>query len=381
MDFSWNREQLELKESIARFAAERLSRDVVERDHSGTFSRSDWQLCADFGILGLGVPEQWGGSGLDLQTTMLAVEGLGYGCEDSGLVFALNAQMWSVQVPILRFGSDEQKADLLPPLVDGRVIGAHCMTEPDSGSDSFALRTSARREGDSYVLNGSKTFISNADAAGLFLVFATVNKDRGFFGITAFLVDRESPGLHVGRPIPKMGLRTAPMCEVVVEDCVVPAARRLGAEGNGATIFKHSMLWERACILAGGVGTLQRQLERTIEYAKSREQFGKPISANQAVSHRIVDMQMRLSSSRLLLYRAGWLFDKGEDASTAIATAKLCLSDALVESSLDAIQVRGGYGYCAEYDVERDLRDGVGSRLYSGTSEIQKEIIARGLGL
>jgi alkylation response protein AidB-like acyl-CoA dehydrogenase len=208
-----------------------------------------------------------------------------------------------------------------------------------------------------------------------------VNRGRGFFGITAFLVDRDTPGLDVGNPIAKLGLRTAPMCEVRFEDCVVREESRLGREGNGGAIFKHSMLLERACILAGNVGTLQRQLERTIEYAKTRRQFGREISANQAVSHRIVDMDTRLHAARLLLYRAGWLRDQGQEAAAEIATAKLYLSEAMVQSSLDAVQIHGGYGYCDEYHVERDLRDSVGSRIYSGTSEIQKEIIANALGL
>ena len=185
----------------------------------------------------------------------------------------------------------------------------------------------------------------------------------------------------MGNPIQKLGLRTSPMSEVVFEDCVIPLDARLGAEGNGGTIFKHSMLLERACILAGGVGSLQRQLEQTIAYAREREQFGRPIGSNQAVSHRVADMSTRLEAARMLLHRAGWLRDRGEPAVKEIATAKLFLSETLVQSSLDAIQSHGGYGYCAEYHVERDLRDAVGSRIYSGTSEIQRDIIASELGL
>jgi alkylation response protein AidB-like acyl-CoA dehydrogenase len=381
MDFGWTDEQLELHESLAAFGARKLGEDILDRDREGRFSRDEWRLCAEFGVLGLPVPEEWGGSGRDLLTTMFAMEGLGYGCEDSGLVFGLNAQMWSVQAPILRFGSDEQKGAYVPALVGGAMIGAHCMTEPGSGSDAYGLQTSATLDGERYVLNGSKTFISNAGVADVFLVFATLDRDRGFFGITAFLVHRDTPGLHVGNPIAKLGLRTAPMCEVVFEDCEIPAESRLGREGNGGAIFKHSMLLERACILASGLGTLQRQLERTTEYARSRRQHGAAISENQAVSHRIVDMSTRLDAARLLLYRAGWLRDQGHEAAKEIAMAKLFLSEAMVRSSLDSVQIHGGYGYCSEYHVERDLRDSVGARIYSGTSEIQKEIIANALGL
>ena len=381
MDFGWSDEQLELYESLSSFGAQRLGSDILDREREGSFSHEDWRRCAEFGVLGLPVPTQWGGSGLNLLSSMFAMEGLGYGCADAGLVFALNAQMWSVQAPILRFGSEEQKRAYLPALIDGDMIGAHCMTEPGSGSDAYGLRTVASRDGQRYVLNGAKTFISNAHAADLFLVFATVDKGRGFFGITAFLLPRNTPGLSVGRPISKLGLRTAPMSEVAFENCEVPEEARLGREGNGGAIFKHSMLLERACILASGVGTLQRQLERTTEYAKSREQYGRPIAKNQAVSHRVVDMSIRLDAARLLLYRAGWLRDQGNEATREIAMAKLALSEAMVQSSLDAIQVHGGYGYCSEYHVERDLRDAVGSRIYSGTSEIQKEIIAKEIGL
>ena len=204
---------------------------------------------------------------------MLIMEGLGYGCRDNGLLFALNAQMWAVQHPIMAFGTEEQRQKYLPPLCRGEFVGAHGMTEPDSGSDSFALSTKAERTDAGYVLNGSKTFVTNAPVADLFLIFATLDKSKGFLGITAFLVDKGTPGLSVGRPIEKMGLRTAPLGEVVLEDCAVPAAARLGREGNGAAIFNHSMGWERSCILASCVGTMQRQLERCIEYCKARKQF------------------------------------------------------------------------------------------------------------
>ncbi|MBI1722718.1 MAG: acyl-CoA dehydrogenase family protein [Gemmatimonadetes bacterium] len=381
MDFSWSDEQLELYRSIASFAQKELNDHTVEHDHAGIFPRDLWRKAAEFGILGLPFPEEYGGSGQDILTTLFALEALGYGCRDNGLIFGLNAQMWAVQTPIVRYGSDAQKQAYLPKLISGAWIGAHGMTEPDAGSDAFALSTAAVKRGDRYVLNGTKIFTSNAPTADLFLIFATMNRKRGFMGITAFLIDKGTPGLSVSKPIEKMGLRTSPMGEVVLENCEVGPDQRLGREGNGGTIFKHSMMWERCSILASYVGTMQRQIEVCTRYAKERRQFDSPIGAFQAVSHRIVDMKVRLESARLLLYRAGWLRARGEEAGMEVAMAKLYLSEAAVQNALDAIQVHGGYGYTTEFGIERELRDAVGGRLYSGTSEIQKELIAGALGL
>ncbi len=381
MEFSWTAEQLQLRESVISFARKDLAGDLIADDHAGTFPRERWKKCAEFGILGLPVPEAYGGSGLDILTTLLALEALGYACKDNGLIFGLNAQMWAVQTPIQRFGSEEQKQRYLARLVRGEIIGAHGMTEAESGSDPFALATTAERKGDRYVLNGTKMFISNAPVSDVFLIFATRNKKHGFMGISAFLIDKGTPGLSVGRPIEKMGLRTSPMGEVVLENCEVPVEQRLGAEGNGGTIFRHSMGWERCCILASCVGSMERLVEACTQHARTREQFGKPISAFQAVSHRIVDMKVRLESARLLLYRAGWLRAQGEEASLEVAAAKLAVAEAYVRTSLDAIQLHGGYGYTTEFEFERELRDAIGGRIYSGTSEIQKGIIASAMGL
>lgn len=381
MHFSWSEDQLALKRSIIEFAGAALNDDLIADDRAGIFAQRRWERCAEFGILGLALPEEYGGSGLDVLTTMLAMEALGYSCRDNGLLFALNAQMWAVQAPIHRFASPEQRARYLPPLVRGAIIGAHAITEPGSGSDAFAMSATAVRRGECYVLNGTKTFVSNAPVADLFLVFASTNRARGFMGITAFLIDKGHPGLRVGKPIEKMGLRTAPYSEVILDDCEVPVTARLGNEGNGGTIFKHSMGWERSCILASHVGAMERQLETCIDYAKTRQQFGQPIGKFQSVSSMIVDMKLRLETSRLLLYHAGWLRAQGQEAVQEVALAKLYLSECFVQSSLEAIQIHGGYGYSTEFGIERDLRDAIGGRIYSGTSEIQRDIIARSLGL
>jgi alkylation response protein AidB-like acyl-CoA dehydrogenase len=255
------------------------------------------------------------------------------------------------------------------------------MSEPDSGSDAFAMRTRALRRGANYVLDGSKTFVTNAPEADLFLVFATVDHTKGMWGVTAFLIERGTPGLSVGKKIDKMGLTTSPMAEVFLDGCEVSPTQLLGREGQGAAIFNHSMAWERSSILATTVGAMERELEQCIEYARRRTQFGKPIGSFQLVAARIADMKVRLETARALLYRAAWAQTTQRDSTLESAMAKLFISEAAVQTALDAIQVHGGYGYMREYEVERDLRDAVGGRLYSGTSEIQRMIIARQLGL
>jgi alkylation response protein AidB-like acyl-CoA dehydrogenase len=312
---------------------------------------------------------------------MLVMEGLGYGCRDNGLIFALNAQMWSVQHPLLAFGSEAQKAKYLPGLCTGALIGAHGMTEPDSGSDAYSLRARARPVPDGYVLDGTKMFVTNAPVADVALVFATLDPARGMSGITAFLVDRGTPGLTFSSSIQKMGLRTAQMGSLVLQECFVPCESRLGPEGAGSVIFNSSMAWERSCILGSHVGAMERQLEACVRYARERRQFGQPIGKFQAVANRIADMKVRLETARLLLYQVAWLNATGKQAVMEAALAKLYLSECFVQSSLDAVRTFGGYGYTTEFEAERDLRDAVGGTLYSGTSDIQRVIIARWLGL
>ena len=381
MDFSWTEEQLSYKRGIIEFAHRYLHESVIERDHASQFSRTAWEKCAEFGLQGLPMPEEYGGANEDILTTMLTMEGLGYGCRDLGLIFALNAQLWSVQMPILYFGTEAQKARYLPGLIRGETIGAHGMSEPDSGSDAYALRTTAVRQDGGYLLNGTKMFVTNAPIADFAVVFATVNPERGMWGVTAFIIDDGTPGYSVGRDIEKMGLRTSPMAEIVLQDCFLPEENRLGPEGAGAKIFGSSMEWERSCILASQVGAMERQLEETIGYARERQQFNKPIGKFQSVANRIVEMKVRLETARLILYKVAWQKKMGQPAALDAALAKLYLSEAYVQSSLDAIRVHGGYGYMTEFEIERDLRDAVGGTIYSGTSDIQRTIIARLMGL
>ncbi len=381
IDFAPTQEQASLREEIVAFAQGALREDVVHLDSEASFPREAWQRCAEFGIQGMPVPVEYGGLGLDAITIMLALEALGYGCNDNGLIFSLNAQMWACEVPIAKFGSEEQKRRYLPGLSEGTLIGAHAMSEPGSGSDAFALTTTATEQGDGYVLNGSKTFVTNAPVADVFVVFATTDRSRGFAGLCAFLVDRDTPGLSLGAPLHKMGLRTSPISEVFLDDCHLPADRMLGKRGAGMALFNHSMEWERGCILACTVGSMQRQLERSVAYARERKQFGKPIGKFQAVSHRIVDMKVRLEAARALLYRLGWLMDQGRSSPMDSALTKLFLSESFVQSSTDALEIHGGYGYMTEYELERELRDAIGAQIYSGTSDLQRNTIASSLRL
>ncbi|HBX68973.1 MAG TPA: acyl-CoA dehydrogenase [Chloroflexi bacterium] len=381
MDFSWSDEQLAYKKAVIEFAQKELKEDLIELDRQSGFSRAGWEKCANFGIQGLPFPEQYGGAEADIMTTMLTMEGLGYGCRDNGLIFGINAQMWSVQMPIFGFGTEAQKQKYLPPMCRGEIIGAHGMSEPDSGSDAYSLRTRAERVEGGYVLNGSKMFVTNGPVADLAVVFATVNPDRKMWGVTAFIIEKDTPGFTKSQHIEKMGLRTTPMGELIFQDCFIPEENRLGPEGAGANIFANSMEWERSSILASHIGAMERQLETSVEYAREREQFGQPIGKFQSVANRIVDMKVRLETARLLLYKVAWLKKEGKPAVMEAALAKLYLSEAFVQSGLDAVKTLGGYGYMTEFEVERDLRDAIGGTIYSGTSDIQRNIIARLLGL
>ncbi|MBE0565465.1 MAG: acyl-CoA dehydrogenase family protein [Krumholzibacteria bacterium] len=380
MNFEPSAEQKRLQEAVRAFAAT-LNEGMIERDAAGEFSRDAWRRCAEFGIPGLPIPEEFGGTGQDLLTTIIAMEAMGYGCRDNGLVFSLNAQMWAFEMPLLHFGTQEQKRRWLPRVCAGELIGAHAVSEPDFGSDAMAMTTRYRRDGDHYVLDGAKTFVTNGPVADVVLAFATLDPKFRSAGITAFLIERGTPGLTISKPIPKMGLRTSPMGEVTFADCRVPVTSRLGGEGTGFAIFNSAMEWERACIFASHLGSMQHTYETCVAYAKSRKQFGEPIGHFAPVADKIVEMRVAIELGRLLLYKIGAVKDAGGSAVLESAMAKLFISEAHVQQALDAIQIHGGYGYSTEYEIERELRDAVPGRIYSGTSEIQRRIIARLLGL
>ncbi len=381
MDFTWSESQRTLREEIEEFAGRELNANLIENDRNEVFNLAGWKKCGRFGIQGMCVPEEYGGSGLDALTAAGALERLGYACRDNGLIFSLNAHMWTACMPLVDFGTAEQKKRFLGGLCDGTLIAGNAMSEPDSGSDAYSLRTSARKQGARYFLNGSKTYVTNGPIADLLVVFATLDRSQGPGAISAFLVEKGTPGLTVARKLQKMGLRTSPMAEIFFDDCEVPEENRLGREGAGASLFTHSMAWERATILASAVGSMQRLLEACIRYARERRQGGQPIGKFQLVATKIVDMKVRLETARHLLYHTTWLRSRGKSATLEAAMTKLYISESWVQSCQDAVQIHGGYGYMTEYELERELRDALGSRIYSGTNEVQRTIIASLLGL
>jgi alkylation response protein AidB-like acyl-CoA dehydrogenase len=382
MEFALTPEQAELRGEVIRFARERLSPGAADRDREHRFERELWRECGQMGLLGLPVAEEWGGSGLDPLTCAIVLDGLGLGCDDGGLVFSVCAHLLSCVVPIATFGTADQKRAHLQGLCDGTLVGVHAMSEADSGSDAFAMRTTAVRVGAGWQLTGAKTFISNGPIADIVIAFAMTDRAKGFHGgVTAFLVPRGTSGFRQGPPIEKLGLRSSPLGELVFDDVVLPEDAVLGGVGGGARVFTHAMDWERTCLFAAQVGQAERLLLLAIEYARTRRQFGQAIGKFQAVSHRLADLKVEIEAARLLVYQAAWRLGQTRTASLDAAIAKLAASETLLRTALAVIQVFGGYGYMVEYQVERGLRDAVGSTIYSGTSEMQRNIIARWIGL
>ena len=380
MDFDWKAEQRRFFDEIEAWARSVFTRNLVEADRAGTFDRAGWEALGERSLPGLPVPRELGGAGCDALTTVGALERLGYACPDNGLLFSLQAQLWTVVTPLLAVGTDEQKRKYLPALSSGEWIGGNAMTEPEAGSDAFALRTTARREGAEYVLNGHKSFVSNAPVADVLTVYATLDPSKGPAGVTVFLVETKTDGISV-QPVNKMGLRTSPTGEVAFSGCRVPASARLGDEGTGAFVFMRSMTWERGCILASAVGAMRRLVERSVRFARGRKQYGQAIGKFQQVAAKLVGMKERLETSRLLLYRTAWLLTQNRPAYLEAALTKKHISEAWVQCCEDALQIHGGQGYRVEQGLERELRDALGSRLYSGTNEIQCNLIASLLGL
>jgi hypothetical protein len=383
VNFELSHEQQELYDATLEFAREQLNGDVGKLDAADGFDRAAWKRAAEFGLLGLPVPAEYGGQGRDLLTTIIAMEALGRGCRDNGLVFSLNAQMWACQMPVVAYGSEEQKREWLPRLVSGEAIGAHAITEPNAGSDVFSLAARAERAPGGYRLSGTKTFSTNAPVADVAVAFVYLDRsaDGKSKALTSFLVPRGTKGLSFGEPIHKMGLRTSPMGEVIFDECFVPEGARLGPEGAGMAVFNSAMEWERACIFAAHLGSMDRLLDDCVKYAKARRQFGQPIAKFSAVADRIADMKVAIDAGRFLLYRVGWMQGKGQSTVLESAVAKLFVSETHVRAALDALQLHGGYGYMREFPIEREVRDALSGTLYSGTSEMQRKIIARCLGL
>jgi alkylation response protein AidB-like acyl-CoA dehydrogenase len=376
MDFSITPDQQDMRASAFEFARTTLNDSLERRDRKSEFSLTGWKACADFGLQGILVPEAYGGLGLDALDYAAAMEGIGQGCRDNGLIFSINAHILTGVLPILHRGSEELKDSFLHGLVSGELIAANGMTEADSGSDVYKLRTFAEKRKDYFVLNGSKTFVTNAPVADIFIIYAVTDKAKGFFGLSCFVVEKDTEGLSVGKKFDKMGLRTSPMSEIGFNNCKVRENRVLGQQGSGGILFSSSMEWERGLILANCIGVMERQLQDCRTYATSRKPGDRAIGEHQSIAHKLAEMKVRLETSRLMLYRVAWLKSQGKNAALESSIAKLTISESYIENCRSAMQIHGGYGYMVEYEVERELRDALASSLYSGTSEIQKNIIS-----
>ena len=382
MDFDLSAEQQQLYADTLKFAKDELKDDVIARDREHAFSRELWIKCGRRQLQGLSVPEAFGGGGRDPLSTTVALEAMGYGCSDAGLGFSIGAQLATASVPLWKFGTPAQQGRYLKGFCDGSIVGVGALSEPGAGSDAAGIATAARPDGTSYILNGMKRYISDAAIADMIVVYAMTDREKGFHGgMTAFLVDTKLLGFEVTRSFAMMGLRTAPIGEIVLKDVRVPADAVLGGLGGGGTVFQTAMDWERVFLMAGQLGMMQRLLDRSIQHARTRKQFGQAIGKFQAVSHRLVDLKIKLEAARLLVYRAATRLERSKAVSLDAAMAKVFASETSVEAAMDAIRTFGASGYVVDTELERALRDAVGSTIYSGTSDIQRNIIARWLGM
>jgi alkylation response protein AidB-like acyl-CoA dehydrogenase len=382
LNFNLSPDEKSLREEIIAFARAHLNEGAIDRDRDQRFPADLWKQCGELGLQGLLTPSEHGGRGLTPLQAALAVEALGYGCRDGGLSFAICAHLFACVVPIVRHGTDDQKRRWLPGLSDGSLIAANAMSEPSTGSDAFALSTSAAADDGGFRLDGHKTFASNAPVADLIITYAATDAEKGFHGgITCLLVPANTPGVKVGKPVEKMALRTCPMGDVMYDAARLPNEAVLGKVGGGSVIFAESMEWERVCLTALHIGAMERILEDTIAHARARSASGKSVGKFQAVAHRIADMKVRLEAARLLVYRAATTLGATRESGLAASVAKLFASESLLSSAGDAVRNLGGSGVLVEKEAERALRDAVAATIYSGTSDIQRNIIARWLGL
>ncbi|WP_370327047.1 acyl-CoA dehydrogenase family protein [Euzebya sp.] len=377
MDFALSDEQQQLFDTIAAFARDVVEPGAGERDREGRFDRDVWDACAEVGLTGMCIGEEWGGMGGGCVDTGLALEALAYGGHDAGLGLSLGAHLVIGSKPIELQGTDEQKRRYLPKLASGEWIGAWGITEPDHGSDTSGITSKAVRDGDEWVLDGTKTFITNGPICDVFTVLVRTDVD-GQRGMTAFILDRDTPGLTVGKVLDKSGNRSSPTSEMVMVDVRVPDSQRLGAVGTAQwTIGFECFSWERTVMLGSAVGGMQRGLEDAIAYAKQREAFGKPIAHFQTIAHTLAEMKINLESARLMLRYGAWKKDQGLDHQIEASMAKAYIGQAALQNADSAIQIHGGWGYIKDFPVERAWRDAKLSTIGGGTTEIQKVIISR----
>ncbi len=363
-----------LRKEVRRFAEEVVRPKAKEIDVTGEFPRDAFDQAGELGLAGVAVPEEFGGAGMDQIAYCLVVEEISRVCASTGVILSVNNSL--VCDPLAKFGNDAQKREFLTPLASGKQLGCFALTEPGAGSDAAALRTTARRDGDDYILNGSKVFITCGVSAEIALVFASVDLEQRHKGITAFIVSADSSGYSRGGHEYKLGVNASGTTELIFENLRVPASQRLGAEGEGFKIAMSTLDGGRVGISAQAVGIAQGAFEEALTYSKEREQFGKPISSFQAIQHYLADMATEIDAARLLTWKAAWAKDAGRRYTLEAAQAKLFSAEMVQRVTTKALQIHGGYGYTREYNVERYFRDARITEIYEGTSEVQKLVIA-----
>jgi butyryl-CoA dehydrogenase len=377
VEFSLSRDQEMLRDSVREFAQSVLKPKAAEFDRTREFPLDNWKRCAEMNLTGMMVPEEWGGAGFDAVSYVLAIEEVSRACASTGVILSVNNSLFCG--PLMAFGNDDQKTRYLGPHARGERIGAYCLTEAGSGSDSAALKTRAVKKGDRYVLNGSKIFVTNGVAAHSFLVYATLDPALKHKGITAFIVERSFKGVRTGKEERKLGITCSGSVEIVLEDVEVPAANRIGAEGEGFRIAMATLDGGRIGIAAQSLGIGQAALDEALAYSRTREAFGKPIAELQAIQWKLADMATDLDAARLLTWRAAWVRQEKGRCTSEASMAKLFASEACNRAAKEALQIHGGYGYINEYTVERLFRDARITEIYEGTSEIQRLVIAKTL--
>ena len=373
MDFSITPEQQQLYDSMRRLASEVVAPGAADRDRDGRWDPDIWKQLAQAGVAGMPIPEEHGGSGGSIIDCCLVNEAIAEGGRDGGLGLSLGAHWVIGSVPIWLHGSPELQARWLPGLCDGSLLGAWASTEPEAGSDAAAIRTTAVRDGDDFVLNGTKTFITNGPVADVCTVLARTDR-----GPTAFVVDTTTPGFVVGRELDKMGCRSSPTAEIHLRDCRVPADSILSVEGEALwRVAFECFNWERTVMLAATIGGMRATIDGAIAYARQREQFGKPIAHFQVIAHKLADMEINYQACRNAVYKAAWLKQSGQEHTLEASVAKAMTGRLVVDNALEAIQIHGGYGYLRDFPAERALRDAKLTSIGGGTTEIQKVIISR----
>ena len=381
MEFAFTKEQEMFKKEVIRFAKKEIVPRVEENDKNHTFDFEGFRKMGEFGLLGLHFPEEYGGSGADVVTTVLAGEALGEAGVDGGLTLALGAHSFLCADTIYCHGTEAQKKRYLPKLISGEFIGCMGLTEPDAGSDVASMKTTAIEDGDSYILNGSKTFITNGPIADVALIYAKTDPSKAHEGISAFLVETDTPGFSAGAPMHKLGCCTSQTSELFFSDCRIPKENLVGKLGMGFLMAMQTVEWDRSALLSPMIGGVTYSLAQCISYAKCREQFGRPIGKFYATKEKLASMKIFQQAARLLVYRIAWCKEQGNPLNhLEAAVAKLFVGDWILGPSNDAILLHGGYGYCHEYNVERLFRDARLAPIGGGTSDIQKMIISKTMG-